>query len=250
MKKSLLVLPLLSLVVLVLPARAVTASVTEVGTTSGSAMPGSPTDYIIFNGGNFNSGGTTGVGTAFDLTSFSVSGGVQNYSSGSDFLITPPGGGTPVFSGAINASTPYPNGNSPGGPGPQTAQQMNAGIGIGSNANFNYNDFDVYLMYSNTGGALADSVVSLDAPGQAFGANGVSVTDNTGSPEYLEFNVKNLEASGGTYLVFSGISASSGGTGYIGGVSFESLAVPEPSTYAMMLGGLALLGFCIRRKLA
>jgi hypothetical protein len=26
--------------------------------------------------------------------------------------------------------------------------------------------------------------------------------------------------------------------------------VPEPSTYAMMLGGLALLGFCVRRKLA
>jgi hypothetical protein len=27
-------------------------------------------------------------------------------------------------------------------------------------------------------------------------------------------------------------------------------ATPEPSTYAMMLGGLALLGFCVRRKLA
>ena len=27
-------------------------------------------------------------------------------------------------------------------------------------------------------------------------------------------------------------------------------AVPEPSTYVMMLGGLALLGFCVRRKLA
>jgi hypothetical protein len=26
--------------------------------------------------------------------------------------------------------------------------------------------------------------------------------------------------------------------------------VPEPSTYAMMLVGLALLGFCVRRKLA
>jgi hypothetical protein len=27
-------------------------------------------------------------------------------------------------------------------------------------------------------------------------------------------------------------------------------AAPEPSTYAMMLGGLALLGFCLRHKLA
>jgi hypothetical protein len=28
------------------------------------------------------------------------------------------------------------------------------------------------------------------------------------------------------------------------------ILIPEPSTYAMMLGGLALLGFCVRRKLA
>lgn len=28
------------------------------------------------------------------------------------------------------------------------------------------------------------------------------------------------------------------------------VTVPEPSTYAMMLGGLVLLGFCMRRKLA
>jgi hypothetical protein len=25
-------------------------------------------------------------------------------------------------------------------------------------------------------------------------------------------------------------------------------AIPEPCTYAMMLGGLVLLGFCVRRK--
>ena len=33
-------------------------------------------------------------------------------------------------------------------------------------------------------------------------------------------------------------------------VDFTAVSVPEPSTYAMMLGGLALLGFCVRRKLA
>ncbi len=248
MKTSLLVLPLLSLVLLALPAKAVkpvTPTITEVGITSGTTMPGSPSDYIIFNGSNFNSNGTSGgtAGSSFDLTSFSVAGGVgQNgYSA---FSITPPGGGTPVLSGAIDASTPYPNPNGDG----QTAQQMNAGIGLGSNSNFNYNDFDVYLMYSNTGGSLTDSVVSLDAPGQAYGTNGVAVTDNTGSPEYVEFNVQNLAASGGTYLVFSGISSSTGGSGYIGGVSFESL--PEPSTFAMLLGGVALLGFIVRRKSA
>lgn len=30
---------------------------------------------------------------------------------------------------------------------------------------------------------------------------------------------------------------------------FAGTETPEPSTYAMMLGGLALLGFCVRRKL-
>jgi hypothetical protein len=42
-----------------LTAKAVVATITEVGITSGSTMPGSPTDlaydYIIFNGSNFNS---------------------------------------------------------------------------------------------------------------------------------------------------------------------------------------------------
>lgn len=45
------------------------------------------------------------------------------------------------------------------------------------------------------------------------------------------------------------------GAGYgplvgINEVNFVGTAIPEPSTYAMMLGGLALLGFCVRRKLA
>jgi len=34
----------------------------------------------------------------------------------------------------------------------------------------------------------------------------------------------------------------------ISDVSLREVTVPEPSTYAMMLGGLALLGFCVRRR--
>jgi hypothetical protein len=33
-------------------------------------------------------------------------------------------------------------------------------------------------------------------------------------------------------------------------LQIEAQVIPEPSTYAMMLGGLALLGFCVRRKAA
>jgi len=41
-------------------------------------------------------------------------------------------------------------------------------------------------------------------------------------------------------------SSPSGHTSYSGSVE----EAPEPSTYALMLGGFALLGFCVRRKLA
>jgi len=41
------------------------------------------------------------------------------------------------------------------------------------------------------------------------------------------------------------------GYDYEGGVlTVELVATPEPSTYAMMLGGVALLGFCLRRRAA
>ena len=40
------------------------------------------------------------------------------------------------------------------------------------------------------------------------------------------------------------------GEGDLSGVQLVEIATPEPSTYAMMLGGLALLGFCVRRKAA
>lgn len=41
-----------------------------------------------------------------------------------------------------------------------------------------------------------------------------------------------------------------GGVGEINAVELRDITnVPEPSTYAMMVGGLALLGFCVHRKL-
>jgi hypothetical protein len=38
----------------------------------------------------------------------------------------------------------------------------------------------------------------------------------------------------------------SNGAGFLNDIVVRE--VPEPSTYALMLGGLAFLGFCIRRK--
>jgi fibronectin-binding autotransporter adhesin len=68
----------------------------------------------------------------------------------------------------------------------------------------------------------------------------------TGSPTFT-FNVPTGYALDPDY--------GRGGTvGYIfsrtGTLSVQFIAVPEPSSYAMMLGGLALLAFCLRRKVA
>ena len=46
-------------------------------------------------------------------------------------------------------------------------------------------------------------------------------------------------------ILFSFTRPGTAGTGFS---EIQGFAVPEPSTYAMMLGGLALLGFCVRRK--
>jgi hypothetical protein len=41
-----------------------------------------------------------------------------------------------------------------------------------------------------------------------------------------------------------------GGAGEVNAVALREVSVPEPSTYAMMLAGLAFLGICLRRKSA
>jgi FtsH-binding integral membrane protein len=35
---------------------------------------------------------------------------------------------------------------------------------------------------------------------------------------------------------------------YIGAAALQVVAVPEPETYAMMIAGLGLMGFMVRRK--
>lgn len=57
----------------------------------------------------------------------------------------------------------------------------------------------------------------------------------------------NYDGQAPLLLVVSGTADASGGVSYFNG-SISVSAVPEPETYAMMLGGLGLLGFVARRK--
>jgi hypothetical protein len=52
------------------------------------------------------------------------------------------------------------------------------------------------------------------------------------------------------FSTYNGYNDASVGPVVFDNVRFSDSTVPEPSTYAMLLGGLALLGLCVRHKLA
>jgi hypothetical protein len=230
-------LALLALALLALPGHAQIV-VSYVGTTTGTQLPGSTTDFIFGYPSDYTSPGPSNNSVAdySDLTSFSINGGVAgtNFGGNATASVLNPLG-TSVATGAFYA-----------GPGIAFA------LTPGTNSNFNYNDFNVYLMVSNTLGNASDSVVSIDprsaVQNPTFGTDDVAVSDNTTDSthaQFVEFNVVGLglamAAHPGADLVVSANlpTTSNGPNGYIGAVSFQS--VPEPSTYAMLFGGLGML---------
>jgi hypothetical protein len=101
--------------------------------------------------------------------------------------------------------------------------------------------------------------VALDAAfnggdGSAFtvGSNTQQDTgNNNGSTfvagiNYVEFD--SVVATDNSIVVT--IAANNTGQNFANINGFQIEVVPEPSTYAMMIGGLAFLAFCVRRKLA
>jgi hypothetical protein len=264
MKKSLLVLPLLSLVALVLPAKAQIV-VSYVGSSTGGTMPGSATDFIFFNGSTYNSGGggssrdNGGADNYSKLDSFSFAGSVQpDYSNGNYSVITTPAGDS-VTTGDLKADNPLAFAVEPTQSNPVSTLSTP----------FDYNDFDMYIMYSNTDSAFQDATISVNPrssnqnSGGPYGGPLVTVNlDGTQAPTdtntssstayYLEFHITGLQtAIDDGYspdLVVSATEGAGYGTGYVGGVSFVS--APESSTWAMLLGGVAFLGFIVRRKSA
>jgi hypothetical protein len=255
---------------MVLPARAavvITPNATTTGGVLTSTMPGSASDYIVFNGSDYtnttdHNNPPTSVSEPEanynELTSFFVAGGLQASSDGT--AITSPSGASLTNVGALAASSNFSAFALR--PGTETANlNQNGGNGdntvppTGLNPNFNYNDFNVYIFFSDVGGAVTDDSIGLDVRTNnslTFSpADVITVVDNnttSGDIKYVEFNVQGLGTSladgNNTDLVVS--EGSPGNISYVNGISFES--VPEPSTYAMLLGGFALLGFVIRRK--
>ena len=265
MKKTILAsLIVTALVALPDRAQVIISDVPVNGVTTGtltSQMPGSSSDYIFFNAEDYSNNLSHPETNYNGLTSFFIAGGLQ----GTDYVdntVNNPAGtavsvgtlqasGSQHFAFAIRPGSKTDENNDGGGNGD------NANVPpIGLNPNFNYNDFNVYVLFSATGDSTRDTDLSLDLRVNGVltqGLHPVAVTDdntNTSMGKYIEFNVTGL----GTLLA-TGANAdlvldgnSNNPLSYVNAVSFQS--VPEPSTYALLLAGVAFFGFLIRRKVA
>jgi hypothetical protein len=254
------------LVGLVLPVSAAHAQVlTTVGSeTNGSTLPGSPSEYIIFNGSNYNEVGGDAAGSYKNLPDFEIVGGESQYGGDSGFsTINTPGGAASQRTGGIVSTNTIAVGLELLGTISPT--------GFASDG-FNFNDFNIYVAVDNAlsaDGAFTaynpnatiydDTSVGLDARLDNVELTPVSApitSHNTSlsAADYVEFNVTGLgtavaaseAAHPGTNndLVLR-IFKPDGDDAVLGGISFES--APEPPTWAMMFVGAAGLLFAFRR---
>jgi hypothetical protein len=257
---------LLALLVAV-PARA-TILISPGTITSSSTMPGQLTDFTFFgNPLQF----PAGVGSV-----------THNYTSGiamqpsllTDFIPVVGSNATATYgaqnnTGGVNFNPAYGSITDPAGtlektgiiygaaaPSGVTTDPDLVSFILGPNTGtFNFADFDVYVMVSNAPGAGLSDTELLASVEDATGAVGLtptvgfSITDNTttvGTATFADFHITG--ASSGDVLELGAV-ATPGTTPYLSGVSFRSntTAAPEPSTNALMLGGLAMLGLLFRR---
>jgi hypothetical protein len=218
-----------------------------------TTMPGSATDFTLFgnstqfptlnnNGGDFGNQPTVlhdfVIAVGADATN------TYGGNSGAYSVIN-----APVGSGDTGVTTGILYNNSSSG-----TNLVDFTLGK-PGSTFNFSDFNVYVMYGNAHDgyeidtSIDATLLSPAGPDQmTLTSSSPTVIDSNASKDgnyteatFEEFTIKG--ASAGDVLQLG-----AGGWGYLGGVSF--LSVPEPSTYAMMLGGLALLGVLIRRKSA
>jgi len=115
---------------------------------------------------------------------------------------------------------------------------------------------------TRAGGPTAGAVLSLyTASGSSLGTllntTGVVGAVATGTGTFTDYTLTYNVLAGnpdiGDTIAISLAGGNEKGITGIGNDDFDNVrltfdAIPEPCTYAMMLGGLVLLGFCVRRK--
>lgn len=92
-------------------------------------------------------------------------------------------------------------------------------------------------------------------PGGTLGVSitarqGLNITEGIGPYPGSTFSLRNFNLGGGTLskVPYLGTGSGSGGTGGNGGGAGGNGAVPEPASWAMMVGGFGLMGAAMRRR--
>ncbi len=223
-------------------------------------MPGSSSQYIFFNGSNYNQAGGDAPATYKNLPDFEIVGGEAEYAGDAGFsTVSTPGGGASLRTGGIISTNNIAVGIELLGSISPT--------GLAADG-FNFNDFNIYVMVDDAptstvqGHVFDDTSVGLDARINNTELTPVGITltsQNTSllAADYVEYNVVGLgtavaaseAANPGTNndLVLR-VFKQDGTSAVLGGISFAS--VPEPTGFATMFFGAAALFSLMRRPKA
>ena len=127
----------------------------------------------------------------------------------------------------------------------------------GSHARDTFTDtyaFDVTgtsSLTANLFSSAGNEDVGLDIIGfSLFAADGTVVSAgtqvSTGQADHWSLDLSDVAAGTGYYVAVTGTVVAQAAGAYRGGIAVS--AVPEPATYGMLLGGLALVGIAARRR--
>jgi subtilisin-like proprotein convertase family protein len=114
--------------------------------------------------------------------------------------------------------------------------------------------------HSNFNGTYTFNQGSAALGGGNYGGNNTNIPGGTYGPSVYGINpIANLLTSGSSLSAFNGLNPNGtwklwvwddnlGNVGSLQSVSLKIAAVPEPATWAMMIGGLGLVGLQMRRR--
>jgi hypothetical protein len=155
--------------------------------------------------------------------------------------------------------------NQPGvsGPGPYAASPQTVNFVPGNTTQ----EFSFFFVQATSGGSVVletGNTLKFDLGGKnllvsealpfagTYSLNGVGVTGNAGSVATWVISNASLLAQGGQTLTFtSNVQVPFYGVnGIAGPIGFSATVVPEPSTWALMLGGFAGLAIIARRRIS